>query len=339
VTTTRTPRHAAAARDDVPVALEDVLSTYFGSPRRIVAIDRQEGAHQSSFRIEELSGVLEDGTELSVVFKNVGPAGLLGSARRVKPTFVLNPRREIEVYAAFVGKLAGPPACYGAVMEPERGRYWLFLENVAGPRLRHVGEFGVWLDAARWLAAMHASSGAVVHRAPPSLVQHDRDFYRVWMARARRFLRRSPHDDAMAWLAMHHEQVIDRLVALPRDLVHGEFYPSNVLIAEAPGVLRICPVDWEMAGVGPGLIDLAALAGGRWTAEQRQRLALAYWSARPHDGRWRPSADEFMAAFYACQLQLAVQWLGWSRSSVSRVRTHDWVAEALNAAERLGVPQ
>jgi thiamine kinase-like enzyme len=35
---------------------------------------------------------------------------------------------------------------------------------------------------------------------------------------------------------------------------------------------RVCPVDWEMAAVGPGLIDLAALTAGWWTAHDSRAV-------------------------------------------------------------------
>ena len=32
--------------------------------------------------------------------------------------------------------------------------------------------------------------------------------------------------------------------------IHGEFYASNVLVNITGGKLRVCPVDWELAGWG-----------------------------------------------------------------------------------------
>src|SRR5439155_23698855 len=48
---------------------------------------------------------------------------------------------------------------------------------------------------------------------------------------------------------------IPALSAPPQVIVHGEFFPANVLSRD--GV--IYPVDWESAAVGAGEIDLAAL--------------------------------------------------------------------------------
>src|SRR5262249_48956553 len=101
-------------------------------------------------------------------------------------------------------------------------------------------------------------------------------------------------------------------LALPKTLIHGEFYAANVLIHEADGHLRICPVDWETTAAGPGLMDLAALTCGMWSDEQKRALALAYRGRLEPDQGWPPATEPFVAALDLCRLHLAVQWLGWS---------------------------
>src|SRR5205823_13527956 len=118
------------------------------------------------------------------------------------------------------------------------------------------------------------------------LLHYDADFYRVWPRRAWAFACwdewKQPEDarHAIAWLVQRYDQVVDRLVALPQTFIHGEFFASNVLIQSTAAGHRVCPIDWEMAAVGPALIDVAALTAGGWTAQQRGDLALAYRSGR-----------------------------------------------------------
>jgi thiamine kinase-like enzyme len=110
-------------------------------------------------------------------------------------------------------------------------------------------------------------------------------------------------------------------------------------VYDAGGDVRVCPVDWEMAAVGPGLIDLAALtAGGGWAAEEKTALAMAYHAAlAPREG-WPPEPDAFLAALDCCSLHLAVQWLGWSpRWAPPPEQAQDWLEEALGLAEKLGL--
>jgi len=141
--------------------------------------------------------------------------------------------------------------------------------------------------------------------------------------------------DALAWLAERHEAVAHRLLNLPCTFIHGEFYASNVLVHTLPDVsVRICPIDWEMAAVGPGLMDLAALTAGLWSADARRALAEAYLDTNG----FRGTEDDFWIALDCCRLQLAVQWLGWSPGwQAPEPHRHDWLAEALSAAERLGL--
>jgi thiamine kinase-like enzyme len=93
--------------------------------------------------------------------------------------------------------------------------------------------------------------------------------------------------------------------------------------------VRVAPVDWELAAAGPGLTDLAALVGG-WPEADREALASAYADV--------PGIPSFSARDldYA-RLQLAIQWLGWAPASWTppEGQRHDWLAEALELAERL----
>jgi aminoglycoside phosphotransferase (APT) family kinase protein len=119
-------------------------------------------------------------------------------------------------------------------------------------------------------------------------------------------------------------------------LIHGEFYVSNVLVHETDTGTRICPVDWEMAAIGPGLIDLAALTAGSWSEDERRGFARIYHDAlTPAAGGWQPF-DEMVTDLTYCRLHLAVQWLGWSADWMPpREHAQDWLAEATRLAEEL----
>jgi aminoglycoside phosphotransferase (APT) family kinase protein len=175
------------------------------------------------------------------------------------------------------------------------------------------------------------------------LLTYNADYFRLWFGRAQGILqaaapsRRRKAKHLMERLAPRYEQVIERLVALPVTLIHGEFYASNVLVQETADSLRVCPVDWEMAGVGPGLLDLAALTAGGWTDEQKTALALAYHAALPPDHPWSQRPEALLAALDNCHLHLAMQWLGWSPDwSPPPEHRRNWLREALRLAEKLG---
>ena len=343
------PRWTVADTETLRATLEGALCDHVGAARCIVSLERRPSAYRTSFALEELDVGLDDGSTLRLMYKDLGWGALHEAARQAKPTFLYDARREIETYRTILAPWGhGTAVCYGAIIDERSGRYWLFLERVPGTELYQVGDFGTWRRVAHWLAGLHARFAGTPELAAVAqtahLIDHDEHFYRAWMRRARAFRAdaspRSPSDHAryaIERLASRYERVVARLTALPRTLVHGEFFASNVLVEETPWGLRVCPVDWEMAGIGPGLIDLAALIAGNWTEEEKQALALSYRAALPPELRW-PTEDSFLAALDYCQLHLAVQWLGWSSEWSPPVEhARDWPGEALHLANKLGL--
>jgi hypothetical protein len=70
-------------------------------------------------------------------------------------------------------------------------------------------------------------------------------------------------------------------------------------------------------------MDLAALISGRWSDRERNAIVAAY-----------PGVDD--GNLLACRLQVAVQWLGWAPQwRPPKEHEHDWLAAALELAERL----
>jgi hypothetical protein len=328
-------------------ALQEALSRRSGTQQRVVGLKRRPSIYSTSFAIEELDVRLQDGTSLRLLFKDVSQHAVLESARRVKPTFLYDPLREIETYRTILEpNRLGTATCYGAIVDQRAGHYGLFLEKVPGVELYQVGDLTTWQHVARWLAAMHVRFTLETERLAQAarLLRYDANFYRLWIQRARTSrggAESSKSRDVrsgMERLARSYERVVERLATLPVTFIHGEFYASNVLVHATEGKLRVCPVDWETAAVGPGLIDLAALTAGGWNADEKKTLALAYRAAlAPHDDG-PPEPDAFLATLDYCRLHLAVQWLGWASGwSPPPEHTQDWLGEALSLAEKLGL--
>ena len=332
-------------------AVEAILGERAGDPCRIVQFRRSPSAFSSSYVIEELEITLETGRRLALLFKNLSTRALTTEARAIKPRFLFNARREIEVYEHLLPRYALGTANYvGSVIDEREQRFWLFLDKVPGVELYQVGDFEIWLDAARWLARFHNAASALPRQADsyPSLLRHDRSFYRAWPRRAKSNLdsRQVAGREELDGLFSRYEEVIDRMLALPHTLLHGDFNASNILVREeweTPGncepdpLARICPVDWEMAAVGPGLTDLAALISGSWNEAQRMALIMAYLD------EWRGRRDtingrlDILNDVRCCQLHLAVQWLGWSPDwSPPPEHRQDWLGLALDFARQLG---
>jgi hypothetical protein len=289
-------------------SIHDVSNAVLAALLGVESISRRPFEYRSSAPLAEL----EAGGR-TLILKDLSRDALTDRTRAAKLPLLHDPRREATVYRSLLADAnLGTARLDASISDSRRDRFWLVLEKVAGEPLYQLG-FERWAEVARWLGRCHDHFAGV---SADYLVQYDHPFFKLWPARAGVSL---PGYDA----------AVARLSALPTTLVHGDFYPSNVLVA--PG--RVCPVDWELAGVGPGVLDLAALSLGL-RDEQLDRLAEAYRLARTEP----PEATEFAVDLACARLQLAVQWLGWSPDWVPPPEhARDWRSELPVLAERVGL--
>jgi hypothetical protein len=309
----------------------------------VVRMFRRPWEYATSAPLELITILTGEGREHDFVLKHMGPRHLSEQVRRAKPSFVVDWRREIEVYRRLMAPMRIGPTLIGSKIAPETDTYWLLLEHVPGPRLFEVGEHAAWAATAYWLGAFHGRTDTIANAAVrdgAGLIDCHRDWYRAWIDRALLFFgtdgpSRSRHDGkALRWLAERYDTVIDHLLSLPSTLIHGEFYPTNVIITGDGDGLLPCPIDWETASVGPGVLDLAALTAGEWREEDRRDMTAAYLAG---SGMQITIDDLFESAQFA-HIQLAVQWLGWfGRRSAPDSHPRDWLADAIDRAEALNL--
>src|SRR5207248_3127413 len=123
-----------------------------------------------------------------------------------------------------------------------------------------------WETAAQRLASFHShfAARADALTACDFLLRLDVDYFAAWAKRALDALA-----DQSAELAEQLKDVILRygvacelLAARPVTLVHNDMAPKNVIADRSHTPPRICLIDWEMAGVGCGLLDLVHLKYG-----------------------------------------------------------------------------
>lgn len=312
--------------------------------RRVVSIMRSHAPYRSSWWLEDLRLTLDDGSVVDLVLKDLGRDTPGSEARRIKPRRVINPHREPWMYTVVLEpRRAGAPSCWGSVSDTGEAHHWLFLERVDGVPLVEVGTRAAWEDAAAWLGRFHTSIGEQAPTGP--LIRHGTQLHRWWfrraLARARSLCQQGDRSgetlvQGLLDLRDTHAAVAKELAGCPGTLIHGEFYPSNVLVEERWGERCIRPVDWEMAGVGPPLLDLAALTSGEWGPLERAAMVLAYRDAVLRAGGRLAPMDRFLRTLTACRLLLAVQWLGWGRGwDPPPQHRQDWLAEASRCAEEL----
>jgi len=268
--------------------------------------------------------------------KDLAPGALLGAARTSKPAFVHDPRREPAAYRELLCRLAIGPHCAAS------GDDWIVIERLPGVELWQIGDPDVWVRVAARVADMHRRLAVAllpghVGRGParrdgPShadrvpLLVHDARLFAAWR-------RRAAAAGAPPVVLAAHRRASARLAALPPTVLHGELYPSNVLVRTVGFRLDVWPVDWELAGLGPAVLDVAALTAGGWPEPQRDAMARAYFEAAGGaPGSW----DGFRADLGAARLHLCVQWLGWAPGwNPPAEHAHDWLGEALELAETM----
>lgn len=303
-------------------------------------------AYSSSATLLNVHLTLAGGERLRVVCKLGGPAGAIPAARGVRPGIFGDAGREAWVYEsvlAFDGVADAPRLL--ASGRTAGGGPWLLIEWAGSVDLGQVGARAVWCDAAAQLARMHAWGELRVDELPQDrLVRWDDPaLHHWWSRRARRSQAedRRPAGvirDPLAPLWRHYGVVAARLAAMPRTLVHGDLNASNVLVTREPARRRVRFIDWETAGVGPGLIDLASLTSGHLPEGHRAAMLDAYRANLGSSRLGALTAAEFEDALAWCRLALAVQWLGWSFDwSPPKAHAHDWRGEALTLARQLGL--
>jgi thiamine kinase-like enzyme len=223
------------------------------------------------------------------------------------------------------------PRYFGAAWNEATGRREVFLEYVDDWSLRYQS-LEHWHTAARRLAALHAHFAARAEEllACDFLLRLDASYTHAWAERALTTIRELYPD-----LAVGLEEVVrgcdraaDILGAQPLTLVHNDLAPKNVLADRSASPARICFVDWELAGVGCGLLDLVHLKYGL-EAEDDRSFCAAYFAELAGTGLLPADPRERSAVLAACELHKTLYRLACCRPwRLTMDQVAGWVAEA-----------
>jgi Phosphotransferase enzyme family len=256
-------------------ALERALEQALGEPGAVTVTEVEPNRYSSTFPSEVVRG-------------EVGPRALAVLCKydlewtddvRGVPA---GPRYEADVYRLAVEPAGLPaPRSLGLCSDEHSGVRWLMLELVPGDRFTKSTEPGAMsrgiAAAASWIGSFHRFHETRAAERPGRLARHDRASFAACVARARSQC--EPLRDEHPWL----EQLVDEYEAVfcnlfPRraTVIHGEYYPENILLRDG----EILPVDWERAAISAGEIDLAALTEGHWAPADIRLATEAYAKAR-----------------------------------------------------------
>jgi phosphotransferase family enzyme len=196
------------------------------------------------------------------------------------------------------------PKFYGGYRDPETGQYWLFLEYLDGSlSVGKLNDIAVMAKAARWIAKFQVASHSLLSdKRLGFLKRYDKNYYLGWVRRTFEFA--TTRQRASGWfrrLRVRVHEFLAPLLVLRPSIIHGEYYQHNILFHRG----SVCPIDWESAAIGEGLIDLVSLTEG-WDTKIVEACTQAYVQTR-----WpRGAPAEYEPAFRAARLYLTLRWLG-----------------------------
>jgi Phosphotransferase enzyme family len=187
--------------------------------------------------------------------------------------------------------------------ECEQGLTWLLIDYFDDAERANWDPAAI-LPAAKWLARFHARMEPRVDAPELAfLSRYDERYLAPWAERADRLVGEAGRRRFAWWPRLNERfhECVELLLRARTTIIHGEFYPSNVLrVGDA-----ICPVDWESAAVGAGEIDLASLVEG-WPEKLARECVESYQATRwPHG-----APPSFERTLDAARVYLALRWLG-----------------------------
>ena len=317
---------------DIRLALERLLQDTQGRQVKISSLRRQPSPFATLFPAEALSVSLESGDEIRLFVKHLGPEQSDHPDKQRRD-------RETRVYEELLGDDDLPvPRYYGSNWNETTKRREVFLEYIDDWNLKYH-DLEYWFIAARRLAQFHAYFATRAEKllACDFLLHIDTSYLYEWADRAITVLR-DQSEELAAELALAvgcYDRVAEILASQPLTLVHNDLAPKNVLADRSTNPARICFVDWEMAGLGCGLMDLVELKYGLDPIND-QKMRMAYCAELAETDLLPSCPEDRSRLFAACELSQTVYRLAHSKSwRLPIARVAQWVSEARQLVMRI----
>jgi hypothetical protein len=295
--------------------LEAGLSRLRGRRVRVRELQRRFSRWSSTFRTERLRVTLAgDEKPLRIFFKDLNPAHQVTDARIPHRLGRTPSRRELDMYRSILSRERfGTLHLYAFRWEPNRGRYWLFLEDAGRTTLNDVHDLREWTAAARWAARFHAATRDLPAARTKLLPRWTRAHYRRCADQVERLL---PTVDARDRDILRGglealNANLDWLSALPRCVIHGQFFGKNIMLRPRSARPRIAVLDWETAALGPRAFDLMSITGGGWSPEAQRAMRLAYVEQYRTETGEIPDEEAFSRELHIVGIHQALEWLVW----------------------------
>jgi aminoglycoside phosphotransferase (APT) family kinase protein len=295
----------------------------------LTVLQREPSAYTSTFPSEVVTCRTAGGATLRLFCKHAAGRNHHAHGHRGGVAY------EAQVYGRVLSVLGAPvPRCYGVDFGGSDEGGLLVLEYLDESLPVHKSsDHRAMARAARWLGRFHAAGQGYLGPSPDGvgafLNVYDRAYYRGWVRRSAQFA--GVWHDRFPWLPNlweRAEQPLTVLLEAPPTIIHGEFYPLNILYHQG----AIYPVDWESAAVAAGEVDLATLTE-EWPPEVARDCEAEYRRTRWPAG----SPADFELRLTAARFYLFLRWMGDRLEWTSHESTGDWLVRLRDVAERLGI--
>ena len=288
----------------------------------LTILNREPAVYVSTFFNEIVTCRLADGSVRRLIAKRGGVHTVPTYGHRGGVPY------EAKVYRSVLEPLAtSAPRFYGAESDAATGETTLlidYLENAR--RLQSILPLRI-AEAARWIGGFHRLNEPRVATLRSAITAYDTPYYLGWMRRTLE-LSPEPHRRWMQTISRHFEALAEEMTAAPVTIIHGEYYPHNILVHAG----LIAPVDWESAAIAAGEIDLAGLTEG-WSEDVKRACESEYRQARWPEG----APVEFERRLGVAGMYLLFRWLGDRAEWVTAERGEWRFASLRRLSEQLGV--
>jgi hypothetical protein len=298
----------------------------------VLEVRREPSPFATLFPAEVLTVALRCGRTLRLFLKHAGPEQADHPDKQRRD-------REVHVYERLLRHPELPVVrYYGARRNDATGRHELYLEYADDWNLKYH-DLEHWFTAARRLADLHAHFAGRASQllGCDFLLRLDEEYFVAWARRARAAVgsQLPALGERLAAVVEQYGLAAVLLAAQPVTLVHNDLSPKNVIACRDRTPPSIYFVDWELAGVGCGLLDLVHLKYGL-SANDDRRMVVEYRGRLRNTTLLPPGETEFDRLLAACELHKTLYRLAHSASwDLPPERLVEWVEDAERSIARV----
>ncbi|MDQ3683651.1 MAG: hypothetical protein M3352_11380 [Bacteroidota bacterium] len=192
---------------------------------------------------------------------------------------------------------------YGHFLIESTNVYGLVLQYIEGAMNLNQAPYPEGLEkASYWIGFAHSF---FENKNTHLINKYNQDYYKNWATNVLNIS--SGLKGSHPWLcdiATFFIGNIQHLVNVDQTLVHGEYYPNNILYKN----VAVYPVDWESAAFGAGEIDLASLTEG-YGERDIERVVKIYTDVR-WPGCHMHANNQFVQRLNVARLYFHMRWIG-----------------------------